>query len=338
MGMIPIRTTVPLAIFFWMLWLSSAGADGLATLNVDISPGKWKSVRLKNLPKEANVAVQVVSNGEIVVVFVDSKNYQRFSGSPRPLFAGRVEKQLAFSISIPEKGDYFVVLDNRAGQETRAAKVTVRAAPAGASQKKSAEEVLANFERQLLQIFVFNPFPIGTRKCGAPRPFADAPGIILCEEYVHHLYDALKDKGKTQDALYFSIFYEVARMLLNQWNQPSTAGEEVTDELATVLMILLNQKNRVISTAEYFIKNPSVSEMLLKLFGDGHHPLSGPRAQNILSLVKDPQLARKWQKVLVPHMQTALLQKLQKQPTSWTDIPLVEKELAERSSSKKITI
>ncbi len=138
-----------------------------STLNLDIPPGKWKSVRLKNLPKETNIAVQVVSNGEIIVALVDSKNYQRFSETSRPLFAGRVEKQLSFSLSIPEKGDYFVVLDNRAGQESRAAKVTVRAAPAAAKQKKSAEKILTDFERQLLRIFVFNPFPIGTRKCGS---------------------------------------------------------------------------------------------------------------------------------------------------------------------------
>ncbi len=328
---------VPLTIFFCMLWLSSAAAEGLATLNLDIPPGKWKSVRLKNLPKETNIAVQVVSNGEIIVALVDSKNYQRFSETSRPLFAGRVEKQLSFSLSIPEKGDYFVVLDNRAGQESRAAKVTVRAAQAAAEQKKSAEKILTDFERQLLRIFVFNPFPIGTRKCGSPKPFVGDSGIILCEEYVHHLSDTIKEKGRTQDALSFSIFHEVARVLLSQWSHPSVGTEEGTDEFATVLMILLNQKNRVISTAEYFIKNPSVSEILLKLFGDGGHPLSASRAQKILGLAKDPQLARKWQKDLVPHMQTTLLKKLQQRPTSWTDLPLVEKELAERSR-KKISI
>jgi hypothetical protein len=325
-------------IFLYLLCPSSAAAEGLATLNFDIPPGKWKSVRLQNLPKDANVAVQVVSNGEIVVALVDAKNYQRFSETSRPLFAGRADKQLSFSLSIPEKGDYFVVLDNRAGQEPRAAKVTVRAARAGAGQKKSAEETLANFERQLLQIFVFKPFPIGTQKCGTPKPFLGASGIILCEEYVHHLYDTLKDKEITQRALSFSIYYDVARVFLNQWDHPSSAGEEVTDEFATVLMILLNQKNSAVSAAEHFINNPSASEVLLKLFGEGHHPLSGQRAQNILTLVKDPQLPRKWQKVLVPHMQTALLKKLQRQPTSWTDLPLVEKELAERSNTKKITI
>ena len=38
---------------------------------------------------------------------------------------------------------------------------------------------------------------------------------------------------------------------------------------------------------------------------------------------------------LVPHMQTALLKKLQQYPTAWTDLPIVEKELALRA--QKIT-
>jgi hypothetical protein len=46
--------------------------------------------------------------------------------------------------------------------------------------------------------------------------------------------------------------------------------------------------------------------------------------------LNDPQLVRKWQPMLVPHMQTAILEKLQQRPTTWTDSELVEKELAAR--------
>jgi hypothetical protein len=82
----------------------------------------------------------------------------------------------------------------------------------------------------------------------------------------------------------------------------------------------------------------SASETLLKLFGDDRHPLSVQRAQNILGWVKDPQLAWKWQKILVPHMQTTLLKRLRQHPTPWTDLPLVEKELIDRGSGKKVSI
>jgi len=326
------------AILLWMLWLSSAAAESLATVNLDIPPGKWKSIRLKNLPRDAVVAVQVVSNGGVAVAFLDSRDHQDFSRTSRPLFLGRLEKRVSFAVSIPAKGDYFVVLDNRSGQEPRAVTVMVRAARASTNQARSAKEILSRFEQQLHQIFVFDPFPTGVKQCGRPKAFAGTSGIFLCAEYVHYLYDVLKDQKRTKDALSFSLFHEAARALLSKWNHPFSANEEMADEFATVLMIMVNQKSRVFATAEYFIKNPSASETLLKLFGDGPHPLSVQRARNILSWARDPQLARKWQKVLVPHMQTALLRRLQHQPTPWTDLSLVENELLQRSSRSKTAI
>jgi len=333
-----IRTTLLFTILLWMFWLSWAAAENLATFNIDIPAGKWNAARLRNLPKDAAVAVQVVSNGEITVALVDSRDYQRFSETSRPLFAGRVEKRLSFSVSIPATGDYFLVLDNRSGRESRAVTVAVRAARSGADQTKSAEDILKNFERQLHQIFVFTPFPIGTQKCGSPRAFLGTSGIVLCEEYVHYLFDILKDKKKTKDTLSFSIFHEVARVLLAQWNHPSYAEKEVADEFATVLMIMFSQKERAVATAEYLIKNPPVSETFSKLFTDDRHPLSIERARNILRWARDPQVARKWQKVLVPHMQTSLLKKLRQQPAPWADLPLVEKELTDRTIGKKVPI
>ena len=334
----PTLAAILVLTFPSLFLLLFGGAESLAAVDLEIPPGKWKSVRLRDLPKDANIAVQVTSSGEIIVAFVNSKSYRRFSEGSRPLFSGRAEKQLSFSLSIPEKDDYYVVLDNRTGQETRAVKVTVRAARAGAGQKKSAEEILVNFERQLLRLFVFNPFRIGTRKCGELRPFTDETGIILCEEYVYHLYDALKDKGITRSALSFSIFYEVAREFLDQWHHPSAANRETIDEFATVLMNMLNLQDRLLSTAEYFRGHPSSAENLSELFGEGPHPPSAQRSKKLLGLIKDSELPRQWQKFLIPHMQTALLKKLQKQPTSWTDLPLVEKELAKRSNTKKITL
>ena len=44
----------------------------------------------------------------------------------------------------------------------------------------------------------------------------------------------------------------------------------------------------------------------------------------------DPNLLRKWQKVFVPHMRSALLEQLRRNPKSWTDLKLVEKEPAAR--------
>jgi hypothetical protein len=75
-----------------------------------------------------------------------------------------------------------------------------------------------------------------------------------------------------------------------------------------------------------------------KLFQDERHRLSPERANNVLVWTKDQELVHKWQELLVPHMQTTLLKRLQQRPTPWTDLPLVEKELANRNSGKKIPL
>ena len=325
-----LRTKILLSICFWIFAFSTVAAKGPVTLNADILPGKWKAIRLKNLPKDAVVAVAVESSGDIAVALLDKSNYKRFPSPPRPLFYGKVENRLSFSVSIPAKGDYFVVFDNRSGAHERSVTVTIRAARGKGDQMEAANQILKEFEQQLHKIFIFEPFPIGIMQCGMPRAFMDESGVVLCAEYLHHLYDTLEDPEKTKEALSFSIFHELGRVLLTKWNHPASGEKEMADELAAVLMVMLNQKERAMGAAEFFVKNPSASEALMKLFRDDRHPLSANRAKEILSWLKDLELAHKWQKILVPHMQTSLLEKLRQQPTSWTDPSLVEKELTKR--------
>ena len=327
------RVTILLATCLWMLWASSTPAKGPVLLNVDIPAGKWKGIRLRNLPKDAVVAVQVESSDEILVALMDSKSFQRFSKTSRPLFLGQVEKKLAFTVSIPRAGDHFLVFDNRTGAQSRAVTVTIRAARGSADQMDAANKIFKEFERQFHQIFVFDPIPIAIKQCGTAKTFVDAPGVVLCGEYVHHLYDTLEDREKTKEALTFSLFHEVGRVLLSKWDHPFANKEKEVDQFATVLLVMLNQKESLRNTAEFFVKNPSVSVTLQRLFQDNRHPLSAERAQDILDWLKDMKLVRQWQKILVPHMQTPLLEKLKLHPTPWTDISLVEEELAKRSKT-----
>jgi len=322
-----------LTICLWILCLSSEAAKGPVLLNVDVPAGKWKGVRLRNLPKGAVVAVQVESSDAILVALMDSKSFQRFSKTSRPLFLGQVEKRLSFTVSIPKAGDHFLVFDNRTGAQSRAVTVTIRAARGSADQMEAANKIFKEFERQLHQIFVFDPMPIGIKQCGTPKTFIDAQGVVLCGEYIYHLYDTLEDREKTKEALTFSLFHEVGRVLLSKWDHPSANKGKKVDQFATVLLVMLNQKESLRNTAEFFVKNPSVSATLQRLFEDNRHPLSAERAQDILDWLKDMKLVRQWQKILVPHMQTPLLEKLKLHPTPWTDISLVEEELAKRSKT-----
>jgi len=319
-----------LTLWLCMLCSSARAAKGPVILNVTVPPGKWKALKLRNLPKGAFVAVEVESSGEVTVAFVDTGDYQRFPYPTRPLMLGKVEKRLAFSVSIPAAGNYFVVVTNHQAREPQEVKITVSAARGGADQIEAASRILHEFERQLHRIFLFDPFPIRIEKCGVPKAFLDTSGIVLCAEYVYYLYDAVGERQRAVDALSFSIFHEVGHLLLANWNHQLSTTKEAADQFATVLMVMLNQKERVIATAKYFIENPSVSETLMKLFRDDRHPLSVERARNVLRWAKDPEFPRRWQEVLVPHMQTALLKSLQRRPTTWTNLDLVNKELAIR--------
>jgi len=101
--------------------------------------------------------------------------------------------------------------------------------------------------------------------------------------------------------------------------------------LAAVLMIMLKQKEKLSAHVEDFLQNPSVPKRLMETLKDPRHPLTVPRAKKITGLLRDPHLVRKWQKFLVPRMQTNLLRRLQQHPTEWTELPLVDRELAKRA-------
>jgi hypothetical protein len=342
----PFRASLAVAyILLVLLGLPPPAAGAEATLNLDVPAGKWKAIRLRDLPQGALVAVAVEATGKVVVALVDADNLARFPAVTRPLFRAQVDRRLTFSVAIPAAGNYFVVLDNRSGEDARAVELTVEATRGkrgAASEVKpqalpeerknlaAAEEKLREFGRDLHQVFIFEQFPIQAKACGAPKAFSGEFGIVLCQEYAQKLYATLGDKAKAADALLFTLFHEVAHVLLEQWGYPFAGNEDVADEFATAVMIMLGQQERVRAKAEYFAKNPSLAEAMVKAFRDDRHSLSAQRARNILRWADDPTLVREWQTIFVPHMQTALLERLRQKPAAWTDLALVEKELAAR--------
>ena len=302
-------------------------------LNLDVPAGQWKAARLSDLTKGAVLALQVESSGDILVAVLDSKSYRGKPDTERPLFAGQVEKRLSFTISVQDPGDHYVVLDNRRGKEKREVRITIQTAKQGKAQRQSAGSTLQDFERRLRRLFIFDPFPIALKKCGSAKALLESGGVVFCEEYLQRLNQALQDQAKTSDLFTFSLYHEVARVLLSKWKDPAAARVEKADELAAVLMVMLNQKDRATRVSRHVLKDPSSLQPLMETLGDERHPLSAERAGRILKWTADIETVRKWQKTLVPHMQTALLKGLKQKPVPWADIPLVEEELARRSKT-----
>jgi len=110
--------------------LPVAGAPGgpsaqSAQVEIEVPPGKVKTVRLRHLPLGTTVAVVVVASGKLRIALINASEIK--SARPRALFSGAFERKLSFRVVIPEAADYYLVLDNRRGTEHVSATAAIRA-------------------------------------------------------------------------------------------------------------------------------------------------------------------------------------------------------------------
>ena len=118
--------------------LSLGATDALAakaSLAAEVGANTWKAVRLRGLPKDASLAVRVEASGPIVVLLVHEDEVKRFPNPVRPAFAGSLERRLAFRVTVPVAGTYYLILDNRKGSEKRAVRVLIEATRAPRPQR-----------------------------------------------------------------------------------------------------------------------------------------------------------------------------------------------------------
>lgn len=337
----------------WLGWPAPAGAAE-AALTVDVPAGQSKVARLRSLPKDAAVQVAVTSGQPITIALVAQSELTRAGNAAQAVFKGTVEKTLAFAVRIPKADHYLVVLDNRAGAQPAPVTLSLKASagqsppaepaatpstPGGtADARAKAEKVEAFLEKlgmELRRVFMFEPFRFQVRRCGTATALATTGGIVICTEYARELQAKLGDRQKVNDALLFTIFHELGHILLGQWKSPVYQNEEVADEFATVLLVMLNQKERVGAIVDYFAANPSVSEAIAKTQRDDRHPLSVQRARNIRHWLNDAELVRRWQPMLVPHLNTPILEKILEHPPAWADVAATRQELAARAAAAR---
>ena len=320
-----------LLFFCFFLFTQNAQASAkVALFTVTVPPKEFKALRVKRLPKNAYVGVEVESSHEITIAFVDTTDYLNLPRPQKPLMISKVDKRLNFSVTIPASGDYFVVLVNRNEHSAADVNLKVQAARSPTDQTEGADRTLRKFERQMHKLFVFDTFSIGVKSCGRKLAFYGTDGFYLCAEYVRLIHSKVQDRQMAVKVLSFSIFHELGLELLEQWDLGGRSLRRTADEFAVVLMIMLQQEGNLRELGLYFVENPSVANAFKNELIDRWHPLSVKRAQKILGWLDDPGIVRSWQEKLVSHMQTELLLRLQKKPTEWTDTALVEKELAKR--------
>jgi len=111
------------ALFF--AWSEVPAAGGTAQVSVEIPDGKTRTIRLRNLPRGTAVAVKVSAEGRLQIALVSAAQLK--TKKPEALFRGALDRSITFQVTLPESGDYYLVLDNRRGSEPIKARATIRA-------------------------------------------------------------------------------------------------------------------------------------------------------------------------------------------------------------------
>ena len=306
-----------------------------------------KAARLKNLPANAVVAVEVSADNPLQVFLLSQADYEKFPLVATPLFQGDVLDKLTFTIQVPTTGNYYLVLDNSKNiQSTEvSAKISAGRGSTDLSIDNGRKDIttdslapgiqLSKLNEELAKIFIFDPFPITQEKCGSENAYSSKNSVVLCQEYIARIQNVLNDKEKTSEVLLFVIFHEIGHVLLYQWEYPFFDNESIADEFATVLLVMVGQKEKLRATAKYFASNTTGAELLGKAFVDDRHPLSIQRARNIVNWVNDPKRIEHWQTIFIPHLQTSVLQRWQQEGKVDSLLKLIEEELGRRNNAAK---
>lgn len=311
-----------------------------AKVAIDVSAGQYKAIRLKNLPQNAVINVNIKCNGIVTVLFATAEQYKDYPNIPRPLFQSTVIDHFNFTVTIPATGNYHLVFDNAAGSSPVKLDTIITGASGsdtdllhgsrGTDEGKNIDKDLGAIGSELGKLFIFKPFPIIAKGCGKPGAFSGSDGVVICLEFAKAIFNTMGSKEKATAVLLFATYHEVGHILLSQWGYPFYDNEEIADEFAAMLFVMVGQRERLTTLTEYFLSNPASNELLAKAFKGDRHPLSLERARNIVRWVKDTGRLKRWQVIFVPRMQTAMLERIKKGPPSWADAALVENELVLR--------
>jgi len=135
MGILPRRRRA--IRILWALGLLLLGAArGEASFHTEVPAGAWRALALKNLPQGSTVRAVVRATRPLDVAFVRQSELTTYPGGAPPVFRGRVEDELQFTVIAPDEGDYALVLDNRGGQRSVTVDLRVEAARADAPPRE----------------------------------------------------------------------------------------------------------------------------------------------------------------------------------------------------------
>jgi len=333
-------------IFTYLLFLvcfikTAESAEKNFDISLSVGAHQWTGIRLKNLHKGTQLSSQMITDGELEVFLLNSTQYTQFPHLNNPaLFHSFVTKKLDFSLTIPTRDHYIIVIDNRNNDHKRSFsfhfKASLDITPSHTNTVKKKLKVnkinqqLSLFSKALQNVFVFDDIDIQLVKCGQSNAYSTESTIFLCVEFIHTLNKEIADKKKIQQVLLFTLMHEIGHILLKKWDYPFNDNEEVIDEFATVVLVMFNHPQAPQAQAEYFASIPANKEIRASINKDTRHPLSIQRSRNIQRWLSSSETVKKWQKLLIPFMQTRFLKILSTKSPSWSDKKALQLELDNR--------
>lgn len=127
------------ALFGWAGAGPAVAQQNQARLSVEIPAGQFKTLRLRNAPAQAQVALAVKSSARIVVSVLNEADARTYPQTQEPLLTAPVEQAMSFSVTLPATGNYYVVFDNTRGTEAAKVQMALRAARARSPSQPAPE-------------------------------------------------------------------------------------------------------------------------------------------------------------------------------------------------------
>lgn len=338
-----------LVLFFLTLYASSipVGAEIIvepATVVIDgasqVEPGDYFYYELTldvHTQLVATFKIQGGLDNSLMVWLLDPNNFQRYKANQQfthfPGASGDFLSTGDFKFEVPETNTYYLVLDNRkavlAARNVHTYLYKIDNGETVAS-KATKDFYSTLYNDYLKKLFEFPDFNIYVHMRGFPNAFS-SPDITMCQELENSL-----DSKNAGGAILFVFLHESAHSLLNLWDYPLHDNEDAADELATVLLLVGDQKDKALQAAKWWAEQSFESHATAKHWMDDRHTVSSQRARNIVNWINNEnELKRRWFTLLIPKMRDEMLElMLQDESTSET-LQLIEEELIKRQAIRK---
>ncbi len=299
----------------------------------EVAAGAYSSFDLR-LEASTNLIVRISvedwPGNDINTWLVDLPNYQRlqagqeFSYFEEP--SGSVQQNAFYRFVAPTTNVYYLVFDNRSSRSKRV--VTTRVFTSGdepTEHSKATEKFYSGLYDYLKKLFEFEDFDIYVMLCGTANAYS-TPDIVICQE-LHEMLTQQRVPG----AITFAFLHEAAHSLLHVWDYPLFDNEDAADELATFLLLVIDQKDLALQAAQWWSRSGSDQEALSKLYVDDRHAVSPQRARNIVAwLNEEEDIERRWLRLLAPRMTTEVLEAVIAGESDPEETKIAQEELARR--------